>query len=304
MLFKCSDETGITFSLPLTCTDILSFTAWLLSRDVRSSTISSYLSGLRQMHLSNGLIIPEIRSDIVNQVLRGKANFDAVHPTNKPPRLPITPTALRLLKYEISVCLKPKYEKRLLWFLCTALFHGSFRLGELLSKTKTYYDPDFCLLRQDLTIGDHTLNNSRFSVLSFSIKSPKANKPNTPDIVDIFPTNTDLCPVKAYLNWTRCDSRSAQDLPLFSLLSGSPITCTDFNSLLKLWLSKYFDPAVGYFSGHSFRAGIPSILGNLGFNDSDIKLAGRWSSSAFQAYLKLPRTRRLAMAEAIGGLSL
>ena len=50
MLFKCSEETNVIFSLPLTHSDILSFTAWLLARNIKSSTISSYLSGLRQLH--------------------------------------------------------------------------------------------------------------------------------------------------------------------------------------------------------------------------------------------------------------
>lgn len=148
--------------------------------------------------------------------------MDAINPAIKPPILPITPTSLRILKYEISVSNKPKYEKRLFWFLCTVLFHGSLRLGKLLSKTKTHYNPDFCLLRRDLTLQNLTFNSSEMTVLSLSIKSPKAGKPGAPDIVNIFPTNTHLCPVKAYINWSRFNTRFSQDLPLFTLLTGAP----------------------------------------------------------------------------------
>ena len=48
-----------------------------------------------------------------------------------------------------------------------------------------------------------------------------------------------------------------------------------FNVHLKTWLTKYLNFNVGYISGHSFRAGIPSVLGSLGFEDHDIKQVGR-----------------------------
>ena len=55
---------------------------------------------------------------------------------------------------------------------------------------------------------------------------------------------------------------------------------------------------------HSFRAGMASLLGTLGYTDEDIQAVGRWSSRAFLAYLKLPRTQRLTMAKKIGELNL
>ena len=304
MLNKCSSETNSIFSLPLNTSDILTFTAWLLNRGVKSSTISSYLSGLRQVHLSNGVDIPIIRSDLISQVLKGQSHLDSLTPNLNPTRLPVSPTILRILKLEINNSSFSKRDKRLIWLLCTLAFHGSFRIIELLSKTKGYFDPDFCLLGNNVILKPFIHNNTTVSVLTVSVKSPKTGRPNTTDIVDVFPTNTDLCPVKAYSDFAKSNPAPNLSLPFFTLSNGSPYSGPQFNSHLKLWLSKYIDPSFGYISGHSFRAGIPSILGNLGFSDSDIKLVGRWSSSAFQSYLKLPRTRRLAMAKAIGGLSL
>ena len=304
MLYRCCTETNSRFSLPLTNADILTFTAWLLDRGVKSSTISSYLSGLRQVHLSKGVDIPLIRSDLISQVLKGQSHLDSISSKHKPTRLPVSPTILRILKLEINNSPLSKLDKRLTWLLCTLAFHGSFRIIELLSKTKRTFDPDFCLLGNDVTLKPFIHNNSSISILSITVKSPKAGRPHTLDIVDVFPTNTDLCPVKAYIALVKSNPTPDKTLPFFTLADGSPYSSPEFNSHLKLWLSKYIDPSFGYISGHSFRAGIPSILGNLGFIDSDIKLVGRWSSNAFQTYLKLPRTRRLAMAKAIGGLSL
>jgi hypothetical protein len=40
-----------------------------------------------------------------------------------------------------------------------------------------------------------------------------------------------------------------------------------------------------------------SMLGALGYDDDDVKAVGRWSSRAFEEYLMLPRTKRIAMAK-------
>jgi len=190
MLYRCCTETNSHFSLPLTNADILTFTAWLLNRGVKSSTISSYLSGLRQVHLSKGVDIPLIRSDLISQVLKGQSHLDSISSKHKPTRLPISPTILRILKLEINNSPFSKLDKRLTWLLCTLAFHGSFRIIELLSKTKRTFD---------VTLKPFIHNNSSISILSITVKSPKAGRPHTLDIVDVFPTNTDLCPVKAYI---------------------------------------------------------------------------------------------------------
>ena len=47
---------------------------------------------------------------------------------------------------------------------------------------------------------------------------------------------------------------------------------------------------------HSFRAGVPTMMGSLGYSDSDMMAAGRWQSRAFMAYTKLPRLNRARFA--------
>jgi hypothetical protein len=38
------------------------------------------------------------------------------------------------------------------------------------------------------------------------------------------------------------------------------------------------------------------MMAVLGYSDTDIKAMGRWSSNAFQTYVRLPRTKRIEMA--------
>ena len=49
-------------------------------------------------------------------------------------------------------------------------------------------------------------------------------------------------------------------------------------------------------SAHSFRSGAASMMANLGYSDKDVKAVGRWSSRAFEIYVKLPRTKRMEAA--------
>ena len=43
---------------------------------------------------------------------------------------------------------------------------------------------------------------------------------------------------------------------------------------------------------HSFRAGVATLMAELGYPEKDIMVAGRSRSNAFMAYTKLPRLHR------------
>ena len=47
-----------------------------------------------------------------------------------------------------------------------------------------------------------------------------------------------------------------------------------------------YDP--GGYSGHSFRAGAATTAAKAGVEDSVIKALGRWESSAYLIYMRLP----------------
>ena len=68
-------------------------------------------------------------------------------------------------------------------------------------------------------------------------------------------------------------------------------------------LKKFFKPYISYgtLTGHSFRSGLSSLLGEAGFSDDEIMALGRWSSSAFLRYIKLGRMKRCRNAEKISG---
>jgi hypothetical protein len=85
-------------------------------------------------------------------------------------------------------------------------------------------------------------------------------------------------------------------MPLFRDQKGVPVTGAKMNTKLKELLSKHVDYRKGRFTGHSFHIGLATTLGTMGFNNDDIKEAGRWSSNAYEVYMQLPRRQRLEIA--------
>ena len=306
MLVKCQEQTNEPMSLPLDDNKVLVFVAWLLGREVTSRTISSYLSGLRQVHLAQGFYIPSLRPILIQQLLTGAANIDILKSRMKlkPIRLPVTVTLMKLLKLEIKESEECKEKKLLLWAVATLCFNGAFRIHELLSKTVRQYDPNFTLLLNDMTVKSIKVGKEIIKTIQVRIKSPKTDRIGVDQIIDVYESNGPLCPVKALLKWHTVSSHKRACAPAFLDEFGYPLTGKKFNRYLKNYMSKYIDYRKGRISSHSFRAGMASLLGNLGFTDEEIQAVGRWNSRAFTAYLKLPRTSRLTMARTIGRLNL
>ena len=116
-------------------------------------------------------------------------------------------------------------------------------------------------------------------------------------IIDVYETKGNFCPVKYYIKWMKTNPPISSTKPAFLKPNGIPFTGNEFNRTLKELLSPYIDYSKKKISTHSFRGGMATLLGQLGFADEEIQAMGRWSSRAFEAYLKLPRTKRACMAK-------
>ena len=301
MLAECQKQTGHCMQLPLSTPSILTFINWLAtSKKVKSGTIKCYLAGLRQLHITNALEPPP-RSELVKLVLKGIANKDGIAKRSdiSRRRLPITLSMMRLIKHLVKQTAYNTQDKSLIWACCTMAFAGAFRIHELLCKKESTYDPAFTLLTKDVT---WSKNSKNACTLHVQLKCPKESKSIAPTVVDIFQSDSDICPVTAFFNWHNTHATSSTE-PLFTFSSGTPLTGRKFNSILKKMLDPYVDGKLGFFRSHSFRSGLASELAKLGFDDDGIKAAGRWSSRAFENYIKLARTKRAAMGRTISKIS-
>jgi hypothetical protein len=88
--------------------------------------------------------------------------------------------------------------------------------------------------------------------------------------------------------------------PVFIHEDGSLYSNTELNQDLKSLLSKFpslTNSSREHWSGHSFRAGLATLLTSLGFSEEKIKSWGRWRSMAYMAYAQDMTMRRKTRME-------
>ena len=292
MLNTCAEELNLSLSFPLKEGKILSFVGWCINKGNSASTIKSYLAGLTQAHLTLGLEAPNLYTKLVSQVIKGQSNV-YVKNTNKQDRLPCTLAVLRLLKAVLAKAPIKTDEKIVIWATCCVGFFGAFRMSELLCKKSSAYDEKYTLLKKDIKVR-HSNNTPS---IQFRIKSAKTNKTGKPEIVEVFATNTLLCPVKAISKLNALTSHLPLDSPAFCDSKGKALTLNRLNRCLNMFLNSHFKH--GKISGHSFRAGLVTMFAKLGYDSFQLKQIGRWSSRAYECYIKLGQTKRFQMATVI-----
>ena len=299
LLRECCIEKGLRLELPLSENTLLAFIHWMtFNRGVKSSTINNYLSGVRQLYISRGIKPEFIRTEKVTRLLAGLKNKEMAEKrmlgTEK--RKPITPEILRMLKARISESGMKGVDQRLVWRVSSLIFHGAFRIHELLCREERQFDPGYTLLWQDVMVCKEDEAGEK-EVLQLKIKNPKEDKSGSSIIIDVYQTDIDLCPVSALKKWRKF-CKGEKDQPLFRFSNGVPLTGKKFNEILRERLRGYVDNVDTLFSSHSFRSGAASMMGTLGYSDKQVKAVGRWGSRAFMEYIRLPRTSRMEVAKA------
>jgi hypothetical protein len=151
MLLQCSSDTNSDLSLPLSEDKTLIFIAWCIEKGNAVSTVRSYLSGLKTFQVANKFGEQELLTPLVNKVLQGHEHMPKAK-AGSSKRLPCTISILKLLKTKLRIAKLDKQIKLLIWSACTIAFYGAFRMGELLCKSVSTYDPRYSLLRKDVTI--------------------------------------------------------------------------------------------------------------------------------------------------------
>ena len=112
----------------------------------------------------------------------------------------------------------------------------------------------------------------------------------------------DLDPItvlKAYFARRNEVFGEAKNYPLFLHENGSIYAKHELNKDLDVLLALYpeLKSERDCWSGHSFRAGLATVLSELGFSREEIQSWGRWTSEAFKVYVKSQVQRRSVRAK-------
>ena len=296
MLDKCLAEHREVLTLPISQRQSTLFIAWLLKRNLSTSTLQTYISGIKTLHLVNGVTPPTIRTPALQHIITGKQNQEMIEKREgiKKTRLPMTQSTMKLLKKELLSSPLTDLDKACHWATATIALAGGFRISELLCPSPNTFDPNFSLLASDVKLVEEGTSRC----LQITLKRGKTNNSHLATVVDIFESKSCICPIRAFYKYKKLANLQSDNLPAFRLSSGANFTSRMLNSFIRERLNPHVK-VNGFLSGHSFRIGLCSLLGSAGYSDSELMDAGRWSSSAFEFYSKLPRTRRLQLAKSI-----
>ena len=299
----CKTETGFSLDFPWGQRETIIFIDWLVNdRKVAAATIKSYLAGISKFHILEGFEEPNLKTQLVKQIVKGKLNKEKTlaRSTGDQGRIAVTIDILKLLKEMIRRWDQPIEKKLLVWAVVTIAFFGGFRIHEILAKNETFFDPTSTLLWDDIRTTTFQGLEKNTLVLELTIKAPKETKACRDVVVDIFEVEGPLCPVKAFNRWATKSSTSNKPGPVFRDESGVPLTGRKLNFYLKKFLENTIDYNKEKITSHSFRSGLATLIGSKGMSIEEIKIAGRWNSSSYEKYLKLPRAQRALLAQKLG----
>jgi hypothetical protein len=202
----------------------------------------------------------------------------------KPPkrtRLPITPNILR----DIKALWSPREQDPdiiMLWAASCVCFFGFFRAGELTVPSEGCYEPSHHLNFQDVAVDDP----ADPSIMRIHIKYSKTDQLGRGADVYLGRTHQDLCPVASLLAYLAV--RGDGEGPLFKFANGQYLTKERFTARIREALTAVGRCSANY-AGHSFRIGAATTAAEKGLEDATIKALGRWHSSAYQTYVRLPK---------------
>ena len=294
---KCEMSLGISMQLPWDLDKLLNFVGYLIKiRGCSSNTINSYISAIRMLHLTRGLDCPHLRKPIIDLILKGQSHHENLKEVvkRKASRLPVTIAILKYLKRKLKKLSWPLWRKYRLWATACLLWNGGMRVHEGLSREKVNFDPTSTLLFEDIEFTKIKLDGKSQELLKVKLKCPKESSIGNGVIIEIFGNNTFFCAVNAMKKYLRtCPVKLEKNKPLFRSNTGANFTGLELNKELADLTKDITEGTTGIIRSHSFRSGMATEMGLAGFSDSQIMAAGRWSSLAFKAYCKLPRSKRL-----------
>ena len=245
--------------------------ASLLADNLHHSSIKVYLSAVRSLHIDNGLPDPLVNCLQLQHLLRG---MKCVQGSSPPTRLPITIDLLQIIQLSLDV----KFHDHVMLWACCLGFFGFLRAGEF--TTNSSFDPSIHLAVSDVQ-ADALVDPTCFKV---HIKCSKTDPFCLGCVIYVCHGNRIICPVAALGNFLALCGPSPG--PLFFFADGRPLTLQQLSSMVQSFLH-----SAGYhgsYSGHSFRIGAATTAAPWGVPDRPIKTLGRWSSDAYQQYIRTP----------------
>ncbi len=235
---------------------------------IKSKTIRSHLSAISFKFQYAKLQSPT-DSFCISKLLAGYAKSDP------PPKVrhPITSDILKRIISALSRLPFTTHDRIMFTSLFSLMYHALLRICEVTPSSKHNHN---------LKSNQVTRQKGTPSKLSVHFKTFKFSKPGLTKL-EILPAGNNTCPVSTFAQYSKI--RSQKSKFAFSRQDGTDLSPSYVTRHLRSILSTIGLPPDD-FNNHSFRIGRATDMARQGFTDTQICMAGRWSSSAFKKYIK------------------
>ncbi len=261
-----------------------------LSTDaLKHQTIKCYLSGIRHAQIALGHGDPFANQSMprLEYVLKGIKRSQADH---SKPRLPITVDLLRKMFKVWKDTNDP--DAAMLPAACSLGVFGFLKAAEFTTPSSAEYDPGCHLSLADIALDSH----SAPTTIRVAIKQSKTDPYRRGVHIFIGQSFTDICPVQRMVTYLA--TRGPSQGPLFMHKDGQPLSRSSLVRKVRSALTQAGVDASTY-SGHSFRIGAASTAAAKEVEDAIIEILGRWQSTAYLRYVKLPREQLASIAQVL-----
>ena len=277
---------SLSLDFPWSTVELVHFTLACASDGLKATTVRNYVSQVKRAHALNN--IPwALDSAMANAIIRGLEN--TTDPARK--RIAITPRMMVIFKMRIFESRKswPRHDRRALWALITWLWSGSFRCSELVAPTLTGFIGEETFTWKNMCEGSGKIDGVVTRWFTVRLLKPKEHRAGKAGVnIELFNITAPWNPVEAMDKFRKVNvHKEIGELPVFRWATGINITGSFLNKFIKncgVSLTEYPDDA--YLGTHSFRAGIVSLMGAMGCEESLIKSIGRWGGDSWVRYAK------------------
>ena len=264
----CSFSRGLGFTpLPSSPSTIALFISHLVSPPHPSapSTVHSAISSVSYIHKLNNQPDPTA-SFLVRKILRGVSKLRPTNDTRIPITIPILQSLIQSLH---SVC--SPYDLVLYSSMYVTMFLSFLRLGEVTDSPHNIPFSQVLVSPNSVTITLSTFKHHQGKP-PVTISIPQS--PSSP-----------LCPVLLLTRYIHV--RGSRPGPFFSKQNGQPVLPEEFRRTLSRAKS-VSNQSSARITPHSFRIGAATHAASKGYTSQQIQAMGRWKSSAFVKYIRIP----------------
>jgi len=234
------------------------------------STVAVHMSAISREHKILGM------SDPTNHFLIQKLMYGLRRSVKRcDTRAPITVEILQQLPKALDAICFSNYEAELFKAAFSLAFFGFLRVGEMVFTTMANMD-------RPLKVDDVSVHSEFMEVTIRLSKTDQNGHGITLRLPQI--QQVGICPVQAMRRYLRV--RSKRGVYLFQHFDGKWVTRSQFTKVLTKAL-RFLHLNTAQFKAHSFRIGAATAAAIQGVSKDNIQGWGRWSSNAYQRYIRI-----------------